>query len=640
MPMRITHLDAVATHSPVRRMGLTVVVVVALLLALPALASGAIKTEVVRDTLMVTGDGEPDQITLTVSPQGTIAVNGVATTLPSGAAADINVAALGGADVVNARALLATDYDSMRLRGGAGNDNLTGGLGIDALFGDEDGDVLHGTPGDDFLEGGPGDDTATWANGDNNDEIVGSFGEDTVELRGHPTETDILFFRPSLLQPDWVLFRRQDAPPVNPFAVELLDVETTSIHLEGGGDFIGPEGAGGIDGLTDLVIHGGTGVDQLNGSNGADAIDGGPDNDSMIGGDGDDLLFDGPGDDMVSWSAGDGDDEVLASPNVLLERDELVAIGSPARDEFRLSRAAGTTKLAGRAVGEPFEIGTAAAAGNGSIERFTVVAEGGADDLVFEPGMPDIQVLADGGGGDDLLIGGEEQDILIGGPESDTLIPGRGRDIAEGEEGDDLLVTRDGERDTAIGGAGIDEAETDVFSIDTVTEVEEAIPGDPGDPDPGPGDPGPGDPGPGDPGPGGPGDPGPKPDPGPRPPVLDALALPPSLGKLSLIGSRRLPVATFPLACPAAEAGGCRTTVTLETAMAVRLGDRKAILRLGSAKLELAAGATVTARVRLNRRTATLLERGKLPVRIRIASTDAAGNAAASSATRVLKPRR
>ncbi|HEX5609669.1 MAG TPA: hypothetical protein VFX45_06220 [Solirubrobacterales bacterium] len=751
MTMWPTHTDAVATSPPVRRIGLALGVVVALLLSLPSIAAAAIEVKVEGASLTVTGDDQANQIGLSVGPTGKIAVNDVETTLQAGGVF-ITVNAGAGVDTLEAGTLGSADYTSMVVRGGTG---------------------------DDFLIGGGADDVFAWANGDNSDEVVGAFGDDTLELTGHLTEADNLSFRPSTRQPGWVFLRRQETPTVRAFEMELLDVETTAIHLEGGNDFSANEGPVGIGTLTHLRIDGGFGDDQLGGSNGDDDLDGGPGNDLLAGADGNDRLFgaadadrlvgeggddkmfwfngdgrdediggagrdevllsghptlpdvlryrpstiqpgwvllrrleppdgsvkafeielldvetfsidtmggrdsveeeglqgvgaltrlslkggsgddelaasngndalsggpgadrlfDGPGDDTITWGPGEGDDEVLAFPDAPGEGDGLIVAGSQGEDGFRLSRDAGVTTLEGTlAPGEPFEIATRAQSGNGHIEGFTIVGETGNDELVVSPGMPDITVFAAGGPGDDHLTGGDERDLFLGDADNDTLTGGGGSDRLEGLAGDDRLLAVDGEADVVTGGVGVDGAEAD--PIDAVQGVEEVNgegrPGDPEDPDPG--SPGPVDPG-------DPIDPGPmKPDPQtperPQPPAPDKLALLPSLGQLSLTQGGKSLVATVPVTCPAAEAGGCRTAVTVVTARKVRLGGRKAIVKLGAAKIDVAPGASAVTKIRLNRRAAALLERGKLPVRVRIASSDAAGNTASSSLTRVLKLR-
>ena len=49
-------------------------------------------------------------------------------------------------------------------------------------------------------------------------------------------------------------------------------------------------------------------------------------------------------------------------------------------------------------------------------------------------------LTADGGDGDDVLIGGRGNDTLIGGAGDDVLIGGPGQDILDGGPGDNILI--------------------------------------------------------------------------------------------------------------------------------------------------------------------------------------------------------
>ena len=51
-----------------------------------------------------------------------------------------------------------------------------------------------------------------------------------------------------------------------------------------------------------------------------------------------------------------------------------------------------------------------------------------------------IQLSADGGDGDDVLIGGDGDDVLFGGPGDDVLIGGPGIDVIDGGAGDDIEI--------------------------------------------------------------------------------------------------------------------------------------------------------------------------------------------------------
>jgi hypothetical protein len=80
-----------------------------------------------------------------------------------------------------------------------------------------------------------------------------------------------------------------------------------------------------------------------------------------------------------------------------------------------------------------------------------------------------------------------------------------------------------------------------------------------------------------------------------------------------------------------AEAGGCRAALTLVTAKAVKLGNVRAVLVLGSATVSLAPGQSRTVPVRVNGGAAALARNGKLSTRVQVSSSDAAGNTAAGS---------
>jgi len=64
------------------------------------------------------------------------------------------------------------------------------------------------------------------------------------------------------------------------------------------------------------------------------------------------------------------------------------------------------------------------------------------DDVVAASGLgaTAIQLKADGGNGNDVLIGGEGNDTLLGGNGDDILIGGPGSDILDGGTGDNILI--------------------------------------------------------------------------------------------------------------------------------------------------------------------------------------------------------
>jgi Ca2+-binding RTX toxin-like protein len=74
-------------------------------------------------------------------------------------------------------------------------------------------------------------------------------------------------------------------------------------------------------------------------------------------------------------------------------------------------------------------------------DRLTVNALAG-DDVVEASGLAAgaIQLTADGGQGDDILVGGAGADVLSGGDGDDVLIGGPGIDVLDGGPGDNVVI--------------------------------------------------------------------------------------------------------------------------------------------------------------------------------------------------------
>jgi Ca2+-binding RTX toxin-like protein len=74
-------------------------------------------------------------------------------------------------------------------------------------------------------------------------------------------------------------------------------------------------------------------------------------------------------------------------------------------------------------------------------DRLTINALAG-DDVVEASGLAAsaIQLTADGGDDDDVLIGGEGNDTLLGGVGDDVLVGGPGLDVLDGGPGDNIVI--------------------------------------------------------------------------------------------------------------------------------------------------------------------------------------------------------
>jgi Ca2+-binding RTX toxin-like protein len=548
-------------------------------LAAPTTAKAAVTTNVNGDTLTVTSDQEADTITLAAAG-GFITVNRQATTLAADDNAKIVVNAGDGADTVDASALAAADYSALSVHGGNGDDLLTGGSDNDHLLGDGGNDRVVGFKGNDDLEGGDGNDVLVWNNGDNTDVMDGDAGADEVEINGAPTAGDIFTAAPNAGR---VLFTR---PNLIPFTVDF-SAERLTVNGFGGDDTF--NGAAGLAPLTLLALNGGTGDDSLSGGDGPDLITGGDGNDKLDGGGGNDrvvgdrgtdTLSGGDGDDALVWNNGDGTDVMDGDAGA----DNVEINGAPtAGDIFTAAPNAGRV-LFTRTNLVPFTV-------DFSAEALAVNGGGGDDQLTVSPGLPGLLVTADGGSGSDSLNGAEEADSLVGGAGNDTLTGGGGSDLLDGQDGDDRLLARDGHGDLVRGGTGNDSAQTDALTVDAVDGVETI-------------------------------------DATPPPPAPDTKALLPTIGHITVVRSHGHFIARVPLSCPAAETGGCQTTVTLTTGRTIRLGRVRAALVLGSGSVSLRGGQRTTLSIPLAAGVATLARHGRVSTRVQIATRDAAGNAA------------
>jgi Ca2+-binding RTX toxin-like protein len=77
--------------------------------------------------------------------------------------------------------------------------------------------------------------------------------------------------------------------------------------------------------------------------------------------------------------------------------------------------------------------------GGETTDQLTVFALAG-DDVIDASGLSADAIAADGGDGDDLLVGGSGNDTLIGGDGDDVLIGGAGQDVLDGGAGDNTLI--------------------------------------------------------------------------------------------------------------------------------------------------------------------------------------------------------
>ncbi len=392
----------------------------------------------------------------------------------------------GGDDLFTVKDLSATDVKLVEFSGGAGNDTLNasasntqiiadGGAGNDLLSGSSvpeitdtlkggaGNDTIIGNKGDDQMFGDAGRDRLIWNNGDGSDIMEGGKGYDVVEVNGAIADGDNFELRANGQRAE---FERLN---LGPFTLDVDDVEKFEINGGGGNDTLNVQDLTGTD-VKRVVFNGGDGDDILDASasnvkiyadGGAgndllsgssvpeitDTLKGGAGNDTIIGNKGDDQMFGDAGRDRLIWNNGDGSDimeggkgyDVVEVNGAIADGDNFELRANGQRAEFeRLNLGPFTLDVDDV---EKFEINGGGGNDTLNVQDLTgtdvkrVVFNGGDGDDILDASASNVKIYADGGAGNDTLIGGSGDDLLIGGDGSDLLIGGGGNDTLIGGNG-------------------------------------------------------------------------------------------------------------------------------------------------------------------------------------------------------------
>jgi Ca2+-binding RTX toxin-like protein len=476
-----------------------------------------------------------------------------------------------------------TEIGAVKLIGEGGDDVLTGADSDDSLGGGDGNDRLVGAKGTDTMSGGAGNDTLVWNNGDGSDTIDGDGGNDATEVNGNPTLGDAFILEPNAGR---IEFRRQNLVPFT------LDSATERFQVNGlgGNDLV--EASDGVGALTLLSVDGGAGVDTVVGSDGPDLILGGEGDDVLNGGGGDDRIVGDrggdamngdAGDDTLVWNNGDGTDVVNGDDGT----DDVEVNGSPAADDAFTIQPGGARIRFERTNLVPFSLDI------GSSETMNANGLGGNDSIdVGEIGS--FSVTASGGAGSDTLTGGGSSETFLGGSGNDTITPGGGIDVVSADDGDDQVNIRDKTADLARGGDGNDSVVADVGELD-ILDGFEAVDRTPNF----------------------------------TPPPVDTSTQPVTI-RGGTVKVRR-GIASIKVSCPAMSSGNCIGSLAVRTARGIKLAGLKVALQLGSARFNIAPGASKTLKVKLAKGSRRLADNnGRLKV-LAVASTGPSGKIAQTS---------
>jgi Ca2+-binding RTX toxin-like protein len=321
------------------------------------------------------GDGAADTVTVT----GTNGADVIAVTGDAG-----GVSVLGLPAAVN---IFFPEQANDRLTvNGLGGDDVIDASGLEAdgiqltINGGLGADILIGSEGDDLINGGDGNDTAFMGAGD--DVFVWNPGDDNDTLEGQDGFDTMLFNGANVAEQinilangGRVLFTRDIAN----VQMDLNDVESIDFIARGGADTINIGDLSGTD-LTEI---------NLDVSNGFGAGDGAAD--------------------TIIIKATNGDDIIL----VVGDDGGVSVLGLSA-----------TVNITG------FEAG---------LDKLIIQALDG-EDVVEASGLDAGLVFeADGGDGNDILVGSARADTLYGGNGDDVLIGGLGIDLLFGGAGDNVI---------------------------------------------------------------------------------------------------------------------------------------------------------------------------------------------------------
>lgn len=273
--------------------------------------------------------------------------------------------------------------------------------------------------------------------------IIGTAADTTLSLR-------LRAGSPSVLEID------TDNDGAAEFSFARAHFNCIVVHARGGDDVVFIDDSNG--GFTDTettTLFGGRGNDTLLGGSGGETFVGGPGNDGA---------FMGAGTDHFIWNPGDGVDVVEGSVGV----DSVEVQGSTIGEHFTVT-ANGTRVRFDRINVDPFFLDIA------GCEFLSLNCNEGNDTLGCTGNLAAlIQITADGGPGNDVLLGSNGADLLAGGDDDDFVDGQQGSDVAFLGAGNDTFQWDPGDgNDTIEGQAGDDAIQ---FNASNAAEIVEFFP--------------------------------------------------------------------------------------------------------------------------------------------------------------------
>jgi len=361
--------------------------------------------------LTVTGDRSDNSITIGRDEAGNLQLNGdnIQPHVTNAGTSLIRVFGNADADVIT---MDVGALPPAELHGGGGNDVITGGSAADQLFGDAGDDVLKGMAGNDTLHGGDGNDILIGGTG--SDQVFGDAGND--RMIWNPGDGSDLFEGGAGF----------DVAQVNgPNASESFTIAANgaraSFNAAGAATFSLDIGS-----TEQIVLDAGHGADTAT----VNDLTGTTVSQVTI-----DLAA------VPATHTGDGapDTVIVNGTNTA---DHVVISGG--------SSAVLVNGLAAQIAIDGAEAGT---------DTFVLHGLGGDDNIDASQLSTAVNLVLDGGDGNDVIHGADFASNLLGGAGNDTVIGGAGGDHISGNDGNDVLLGGNGDN-VIDGGAGNDQIVT------------------------------------------------------------------------------------------------------------------------------------------------------------------------------------
>lgn len=358
----------------------------------------------------------------------------------------------------------STEYlSSVWFQGSEGNDAITGGkygnyldggAGDDTLIGREGNDTLTGGAGNDGLQGGLGNDVYLFKRGFGNDDIWENGGTDTIRFDNDISPSDIRVWRDGrslflgiIGSADKIIVHQWESGNQKVERVEFSDGTVWGVPDLIAASLIPTDG--------NDVLYGTSGDDNIAGLGGDDLLIGVDGNNMFDGGTGNDTLKGNAGDDTYVFSRGFGRDTIVDTGGMNIIRFDSTI--SPS--DIKVAR-----------IGFDLKIGIAGTTDQITVQGWQILNDGKIAQVQFADGTiwsePDLVAASlIGTDGSDYLVATDADvimngyggnDYLIGGLGNDTLDGGTGNDVLQGAAGDNIYLFSRGFGRDVIYGHGTD----------------------------------------------------------------------------------------------------------------------------------------------------------------------------------------